>query len=114
MPQYLLDDTVRLSGEVLLISARTGKLLNVSMVPDRMESYYSPQLFRRSSTEEYILVGTGGETHGGGLYAFDLKCFTIQCSNPVNSTIRKTIKEYEYNDRLFSSIQRSLKINIKE
>jgi hypothetical protein len=81
--RYFLDDTIRLSGEVLLISAKTGKLLNVSIVPDQMESYYSPQLLQRSSTEEYILIGTGGETHGGGLYAFNLKCFTTQCSNPV-------------------------------
>jgi hypothetical protein len=48
-----------------------------------MESYYSPQLLQRSSHEEYILIGTGGETHGGGLYAFDLKCFTKPCSSPV-------------------------------
>ena len=66
--------------------------MNVSIVPDRMESYYSPQLFRRSSNEEYILLGTGGETHGGGLYAFDLKCFTNECSNPVKSSIRKEKK----------------------
>ncbi len=57
-----------------------------------MESYYSPQFFKRSSHEEYILIGTGGETHGGGLYAFDLKCFTIQCSTPVEINI----KEYFY------------------
>lgn len=56
----------------------------MSTVPDKMESYYSPQLIQRSANEEYILIGTGGETHGGGLYAFDLKCFTIYCSEPVN------------------------------
>ena len=50
-----------------------------------MESYYSPQFFQRSTDEEYILIGTGGETHGGGLYAFDLKCFTIQCNDPVKT-----------------------------
>lgn len=77
------DETVRLAGEVLLISAKTGRLLNVSFVPDRMESYYSPQLLQRSTTEQYVLVGTGGETHGGGLYAFDLNCFTKYCSQPV-------------------------------
>jgi hypothetical protein len=52
-----------------------------------MESYYSPQLFQRSSNEEYILIGTGGETHGGSLYAFDLKCFTNYCSEPVELNI---------------------------
>jgi len=52
-----------------------------------MESYYSPQLLQRSSHEEYILIGTGGETHGGGLYAFDLKCFTKPCSSPVKINI---------------------------
>lgn len=48
-----------------------------------MESYYSPQLLRRSSSEQYILVGTGGETHGGGLYAFDVTCWKRACSSPV-------------------------------
>ncbi|CAF0995646.1 unnamed protein product [Adineta steineri] len=85
-------DIVKLAGEVLLISTKTGKLLNVSIVPDRMESYYSPQLLQRSSNEEYILIGTGGETHGGGLYAFDLKCFTIQCSSPYIKIISDEYK----------------------
>lgn len=80
----ITDAAVRLAGEVLLVSARTGKLLNLSIVPDRMESYYSPQLLKRSSKEEYVLIGTGGETHGGGLYAFDLNCFAKYCSSPVN------------------------------
>ena len=89
----LLDDTVRLAGEVLLISSKTGKLLNISIVPDRMESYYSPQLLQKSSDEVYILIGTGGETHGGGLYAFNLRCFTSLCSNPVGSN-KHQVKEY--------------------
>lgn len=78
-----VDEKVRLAGEILLISARTGQLLNVSIVPDQMESYYSPQLLQRSATEAYILIGTGGETHGGGLYAFDFKCWKQYCSSPV-------------------------------
>ncbi|CAF2707949.1 unnamed protein product [Rotaria sp. Silwood2] len=85
-------DTVRLAGEVLLISAKSGKLLNVSIVPDKMESYYSPQLLQRSSNEEYILIGTGGETHGGGLYAFDLRCFTMYCSSPYIKIISDEYK----------------------
>ncbi|CAF1947391.1 unnamed protein product [Rotaria magnacalcarata] len=85
-------DTVRLAGEVLLVSAKTGKLLNVSIVPDKMESYYSPQLLQRSAEEEYILVGTGGETHGGGLYALDVKCFSIQCSSPYIKIINDEYK----------------------
>ena len=68
---------------MLLISTKTGKLLNISIVPDRMESYYSPQLLKRSAKEEYILIGTGGETHGGALYALNLKCFTEYCATPV-------------------------------
>lgn len=83
MSRSFVDEKVRLAGEVLLVSARTGQLLNVSYVPDRMESYYSPQLLQRSKSEQYVLVGTGGETHGGGLYAFDLNCFRKTCSEPV-------------------------------
>ncbi|CAF0948256.1 unnamed protein product [Adineta ricciae] len=85
-------DVVRLAGEVLLISTKTGKLLNMSIVPDRMESYYSPQLLKRSVKEEYILIGTGGETHGGALYAFDLKCFTEYCATPYTEIIRDRFK----------------------
>ena len=83
---FNLDDTVRLAGELLLISSKTGRLLNVSFVPDQMESYYSPQLLRRSSSEQYILVGTGGETHGGGLYAFNVRCWKRLCASPVRIT----------------------------
>ena len=100
------DETVRLAGEVLLISAKTGRLLNVSLVPDRMESYYSPQLLQRSTTEQYVLVGTGGETHGGGLYAFDLNCFTKYCSQPVGSLFNdlKNWKSLEFSIRKLSVI----------
>jgi hypothetical protein len=79
-----LDENVRLAGEILLVSTRTGRILNVTLVPDQMESYDSPQLIRRSPTEDYILIGTGGETHAGGLYAFDFRCWRRSCASPVN------------------------------
>lgn len=79
----MLDERVRLSAEMLLISSRTGQLINFTIVPDQMESYYSPQLFRRSNEEKFVLIGTGGETHGGGLYAFDVQCWNRFCSKPV-------------------------------
>ena len=94
------DEKVRLAGEILLISSRTGQLLNLSVVPDQMESYYSPQLLKRSETEEYILIGTGGETHGGALYAFDFKCWKRYCSSPV---IRSNFKGRSSRDSFSAS-----------
>lgn len=107
-----LDEKVRLAGEVLLISAKTGRLLNVSLVPDGMESYYSPQLLKRSTDEEYILVGTGGETHGGGLYALNLNCFREFCSEPVRIIDFPKWKVWRWNVWMFS-IRKLSVINTK-
>lgn len=60
----------RPTGRVLLVSARTGKLLHMAFVPDGRETYCSPLLtnFGRPGGPLAVVFGTGGETLPGHLY----------------------------------------------
>uniref|UniRef100_T1JFB9 FAM234A/B beta-propeller domain-containing protein n=1 Tax=Strigamia maritima TaxID=126957 RepID=T1JFB9_STRMM len=65
----------RLSGKLLLLSGKDGKLLQGTGVPDQQESYYSPQILIHPDGTELIIFGTGGETHPGGLWYIKLDDF---------------------------------------
>lgn len=56
----------------MVLSGRTGEVLQVADVPDGRESYYSPVIYRRSDGTAYLLYGTGGETHSGSLWVITL------------------------------------------
>ena len=59
----------RLPGRILIFSGKTGEVLQFVGTPDQKESYYSPQILTREQDgSDFVLFGTGGETHGGGLY----------------------------------------------
>ncbi|XP_052803386.1 uncharacterized protein LOC128233645 [Mya arenaria] len=62
----------RLSGRILLMSGRTGHVLQWLGVPDGRESYYSPQVYTWPDGSRLVLFGTGGETHGGSLWVIKL------------------------------------------
>lgn len=62
----------RLVGRILVMSSKTGKVLQWVDVPDRKESYYSPQTYIQPDGTELLLFGTGGETHGGSLWYIKL------------------------------------------
>ena len=64
--------SVRLGGKLLLISGRDGSIIRQALVPDHRESYFSPVLYDRQDGTEVVLFGTGGETHGGGLWVISL------------------------------------------
>ena len=64
---------VQVVGSLLIVDGRTGKsLFNVS-VPDYGETYYSPQVYEKEPGVFIVLLGTGGETHGGVLWAAELR-----------------------------------------
>lgn len=65
----------RLAGKILILSGKTGEVLQCLPTPDEKESYYSPQILTGIDGTDYILFGTGGETHGGGLYYVSLNDF---------------------------------------
>lgn len=60
-------DENRPSGQLLLLSARTGELLHRAFMPDGRETYCSPVLHERRDTT-FVLFGTGGESLPGNLY----------------------------------------------
>ncbi|RUS78517.1 hypothetical protein EGW08_013729, partial [Elysia chlorotica] len=63
----------RLSGRVLLISGRTGRVIRWVGVPDNRESYYSPQITTHLGQVSVLLFGTGGETHNGSLWELEVE-----------------------------------------
>ncbi|PVD27593.1 hypothetical protein C0Q70_12757 [Pomacea canaliculata] len=62
----------RLSGRLLVMSGRTGRVLRWVGVPDNKETYYSPQVYLQSDGTPMVLFGTGGETHGGSLWVISV------------------------------------------
>ncbi|CAG7820626.1 unnamed protein product [Allacma fusca] len=68
-PLAEIDSPTRLPGRIVLLSGKDGSVLQWVTTPDQRESYYSPQVLTHGQDgSDYLLFGTGGETHGGGLY----------------------------------------------
>ncbi len=68
----LPHDPKRATGRIVVISAKTGKLLAEAMMPDGKEIYMSVAALKVK--DDYrIIFGTGGETVGGNLFVGNLK-----------------------------------------
>ena len=55
-----------------MFSGKTGAVLQWVGVPDKRESYYSPQVYTQLDGAAVVLFGTGGETHPGSLWRISL------------------------------------------
>jgi outer membrane protein assembly factor BamB len=55
-------------GYLMVISGIDGLALRVVMVPDSAETYASPVVYGRRDGTDWVVFGTGGETHGGAEY----------------------------------------------
>jgi outer membrane protein assembly factor BamB len=60
--------TPRANGYVTLISAADGSVLAVHATPDSAETYSAAVVYERADGSEWLVFGTGGETHGGAAY----------------------------------------------
>ena len=56
----------------MVLSGRSGRVLQWVATPDGRESYYSPVMMMRRDGTPMILFGTGGETNGGTLWCITL------------------------------------------
>jgi outer membrane protein assembly factor BamB len=56
------------AGYVAVISGATGAVRKVLPSPDGAEIYASPVVYERPDGQEWVIIGTGGETHGGAAY----------------------------------------------
>ncbi len=71
-----LEQQARDPSYLALVRACDGRILRIEATPDGAESYMSPLLFpAHAGVEPRILLGTGGETHGGGLWMVPLRSF---------------------------------------
>ena len=61
-------NTSRTVGYVTLISAADGQVIAVHETPDSAETYSSGTVYERADGTEWLVFGTGGETHGGTAY----------------------------------------------
>ncbi|KAI3382253.1 hypothetical protein SNEBB_011435 [Seison nebaliae] len=79
------DQKEKRRGIILIFSGRTGEIISSKFVPGPVakESYYSPVIYSKFSkitnskqffgtADDYLLIGTGGETHGGALWIIPL------------------------------------------
>jgi hypothetical protein len=55
-------------GYVVVLSGADGRVLGVQETPDGAETYASPVVYERPDGCEWVIFGTGGETHGGAAY----------------------------------------------
>jgi hypothetical protein len=56
------------AGYIAVVSGADGAVLSVHATPDGSESYASTVVYERPDGREWLLFGTGGETHGGSAY----------------------------------------------
>jgi outer membrane protein assembly factor BamB len=61
-------NTPRTSGYLAIISGIDGQVLAVHQTPDGAETYCSGVVYDRADGSEWLVFGTGGETHGGSAY----------------------------------------------
>ncbi|GAB1601842.1 protein FAM234B-like [Argonauta hians] len=71
-PLQLPGSVHRLPGRLVIFSGKDGKVLRWVGVPDKRESYYSPQVYMLPGGTEMVIFGTGGETHPGSLWRISL------------------------------------------
>ncbi len=70
------DDHNRPSGQLLVLDALTGKVINQAYAPDGKEIYTSPVIYDfKNGKGLSIIFGTGGETISGNLYLVALDEF---------------------------------------
>ena len=61
-----------MSGRLVVISGKSGEVLRWIETPDKKETYFSPVVYTLRNGTDLVIFGTGGETHGGGLYVIQL------------------------------------------
>lgn len=61
-------NTPRDAAYLTVVSGANGQILAVHETPDGAESYSSAVAYDRADGTEWLVFGTGGETHGGAAY----------------------------------------------
>lgn len=67
-------ETDRPTARIMVVSSKTGEIIQSARMPDGKESYYAPHIINLKG-KQYLVFGTGGETIGGALYVAPYKNF---------------------------------------
>lgn len=90
-----LWETNRPPGHLMVISAMTGDLISMAVVPDSNETYCSPLVIDlQGDGNLWVLYGTGGESLGGSFYASPL-------SDLLANTLENSIQLVTHSTRGF-------------
>lgn len=68
-------DKDRPTARLMILSTKTGEILQDARVPEPRESYYAPHGYLEN--DEFVMIfGTGGETVGGSLWKLPFKSYS--------------------------------------
>ena len=71
-PDFPPENKSRYPGRLILLDGAQGQMIGRYIeMPDGRETYNSPVLHVDKQRVKYLLIGTGGETIDGMLYAVD-------------------------------------------
>ncbi len=62
----------KMFGRLIVFDGKNGDVLRWMETPDRMESYYAPQVFKDANGNTTVLFGTGGNSRSGSLFTITL------------------------------------------
>ena len=81
-----LWETNRPPGHLMIVSALTGDLISMAVVPDSNETYCSPLVIDlQGDGNLWVLYGTGGESLGGSFYVVPL-------TDLLNNTLENSVQ----------------------
>ncbi|MEX2284183.1 MAG: hypothetical protein WEE89_16975 [Gemmatimonadota bacterium] len=63
-----LPSAARDAGHLVVVSGIDGKILASHRTPDGKETYSAVVVYERPDGQDWVIFGTGGETHGGAAY----------------------------------------------
>ena len=64
----LAPNTPRDPSFLTVVSGTNGAVMKVHVSPDSAEMYMAPVVYTRPDGTEWVIFGTGGETHAGAAY----------------------------------------------
>jgi hypothetical protein len=90
------NETERKTGQLIVISGKTGKALLKPKVPENREIYYAPHIVFHGKQED-VIFGTGGETIDGALWKISLSDLLANKMDKAVELLRDSTKGFILN-----------------
>jgi hypothetical protein len=89
-------DVKRKTGQLMILSGKSGKVILSQTLPEDREIYYAPHILSYNGRKE-VYFGTGGETIDGALWKIDLEDLLKNKIKKANEVLRDTSKGFILN-----------------